>query len=264
MKYLPVIRKICQLSVLALFCALPFLAAIDFSFVKGSLFSLDIFGVPFADPSSTLQTAGQAAASGVFPAISIFIGAGLSLLLAFFLGRVFCGWICPYGLVSGLVARKGKVLKGAKRVRIIVFLVALALAALLGYPLITLLSMPGQITLAPILFGDDWQLALFVLLPPFLALIIDLLTGGRFFCSTLCPQAVLLGAAAWALPKKAPGMRIVWDKNKCRCKGAPCEKACQFGLRPRGKLKRDECVMCGDCVAVCAKKGGALKFAGKE
>lgn len=258
MKYLPILRKTVQLAVITLFCALPFLAALDFAGISGSLFSLNFFGVPFADPASTLQISGQALGSGIMPLTEVLIGAGLSLVLALFMGRIFCGWLCPYGLLSELVYRHKKPWKYARRLKVGIFLAALLLAIIFGYPFITWLSMPGQLSVAPLAAREGWAVLLLLLAAPFLALLLDLVSGRRFFCSGLCPQSVLLGMASGRLPKLWPGLRISWNKNKCQCKGAPCEKACQFGLHPRKTPDRSQCSMCGDCIAVCAKKGKAL------
>ena len=117
MKYLPLARKICQFSTLALFCALPFLASLGFAGVSGTFFSLDFFGAPFADPASATQALGQGLWEGTLPLAALFIGAGLSLALAFFLGRVFCGWLCPYGLLSELAAGRRKSWPRARRAK---------------------------------------------------------------------------------------------------------------------------------------------------
>lgn len=257
-------RKISQLSVLALFCALPFFASLGLTCISGTLFSLDFFGVPFADPASVLQIVGQGAFANLWPVGTALLGAGLSLLLAFFMGRVFCGWICPYGLFAQFVGRRRKAWKYSSRLKAGIFLVALVMGCLLGYPLISLLAMPGQISLAPMLAGRDREAFLLLLLPPFLALLLDLILGKRFFCSQICPQSILLASAARLLPKKIPGLRISWQKDKCACKEAACEKACQFALTPRKNPDRGACIMCGECVGECARKGGALNFTFKK
>ncbi len=264
MKYLPIIRKICQLSILALFCALPFLTAIGFTGLGGSLFSFDLFGVPFSDPASTMQIMGQGAMENTWPLVTVLLGAAFSLLLAFFMGRIFCGWICPYGLFSEFLGKRKRVWRYADKLKALVFIAALTIACIFSYPLISLLSMPGQISLSPLLFHTDWRAAFLLLIPVFLALLLDLILRRRFFCTYICPQSVLLGAAAGLLPRVFPGLRITWNREKCSCKGAPCDKACQFSLTPRKNLKRSACVMCGDCVAVCAKRGGALFYTVKK
>lgn len=263
MKYLPIVRKIVQLSVIVLFCGLPFLASLGFSGISGSLFSLDFFGVPFADPASTLQIAGQALLAGTSPLIMVLIGASLSLLLAFFMGRIFCGWFCPYGFFSEFAYRHKKNWKSAAKIKLIVFFCALLLACALGYPFIAWLSMPGQLSIAPMGAREGWIACLFILIAPFFALLLDFVLGRRFFCATVCPQSVLLGLSSGLLPKIIPGLRIRWDKSKCHCKGTPCEKACQFNLHPRINPSRSQCSMCGDCVATCAKNGKALSWSFK-
>lgn len=263
MNYLPLIRKIIQLAVLTLFCALPFLTSLDFAGISGSLFSLDFFGIPFADPASTLQITAQAMLEGVFPLSAVLIGAASSLLLALIMGRIFCGWICPYGLLSEFAWRHKKNWKHANRIKIGVFISALILALIGGYPVISWLSMPGQLTVAPIALREGWNACLLILLLPIFALLLDLLLGRRFFCSNLCPQSLTLGSAATLLPKFSPGLRISWNKYKCNCKDEPCEKVCQFSLKPRKTPSRFDCCMCGDCIATCNKHGKALSWSFK-
>lgn len=264
MKYLPIIRKICQISILLFFCALPFLTAIGFTGLGGSLFSFDLFGIPFADPASTMQVIGQGLMDNILPLPTVLLGAAFSLILAFFMGRIFCGWICPYGLFSEFLGKRKRIWKYSNKLKTLIFAATLIIACLFSYPFISLLSMPGQISLSPLQFRTDWQAALLLLLPVFLALLLDLILHKRFFCSYICPQSVLLGAAAGLLPKSMPGLRIGWKKEKCSCKEAACDKACQFSLTPRKNPERSDCVMCGDCVAACAKRGGALIFSIKK
>lgn len=260
MKHIRLIRKIVQLSVIVLFCALPFMASLGFTLISGSLFGLDFFGLPFADPASAIQMAGQSMWFSVLPYTEIFVGALLSLLLAFCMGRVFCGWICPYGFFSELTFRNKKSWTRAGHLKTVIFISSLILAVILGYPVISWLSMPGQLTLAPMVFGTDWLTFALLLSVPLLALILDLLLGWRFFCGSVCPQSLLLGWSAKMLPKTMPGLRIAWDKNRCNCKNSFCDKACQFSLKPRKNPSRAQCVMCGDCIAACSNHGKALHW----
>ncbi len=275
MKRLPYIRKAVQISVILLFCLLPWLNRHGFNEIKGSLFAFDFFGLPFADPASSVQAALSSAYLGFNPAWTIMIGAFFSLLLAFLLGRVFCGWICPYGFLSEMVhclVRKRGGLGAGKRnqgkvfaAKTIFMLLLLLCAMLLGYPLLGLLSFPGELSLIPMqIFSHAGAMAvLTVLLIPFAVILLELLLGKRLWCSYLCPQSVMLGASAWLLPRKAPGLRLAWQAQKCTCgKESPCAKACSLKLNPRkkGGPKRRDCIMCGDCVSACADYGKALGF----
>ena len=97
------IRRCAQTLTALVFCLLPWLnapGAHQFTLISGSLFALDLGGLPFADPVAALQVA----VGGFAPAPRLLLGAVLSLGLALLLGRVFCSWICPYGFFSELVS----------------------------------------------------------------------------------------------------------------------------------------------------------------
>ena len=93
------VRRAVQILAVAGLCVLPWVNAAGWRGVSGSFFALDFLGIPFADPVG----AAQVAAMGFLPAGRLLGGALLSLGLALLLGRVFCSWVCPYGLLSELV-----------------------------------------------------------------------------------------------------------------------------------------------------------------
>lgn len=272
MKRLALFRHFCQIFIICLFIFLPFLNRMDYNGVQGSLFSFDFFGLPFADPASAAQAA---LAGGIaWTAAAYFAGALLALLIAFFLGRVFCGWICPYGFFSELFhelriknnlpmpARMQKIVWAAKCALVALCLLGGALAA---YPIITYISMPGQMSLWPLplwfTIGQAGVWALFCV--PIFALFCEIIFGRRLWCEYVCPQSAFLGLSASGLPKKFPGLRIGWQPRKCACgKSSPCAAACTLNINPRHKNgpARNVCVMCGACVEECEKHGGALKF----
>lgn len=274
-----VLRRCAQILTLLLFCLLPWLNTGDAQQpapAKGSLFALDVGGLPFADPAAALQVA----VSGYAPAGRMVLGAVLSLALAVMLGRVFCSWICPYGLFSELAhalrhcrrkRRTGRStprrarLEAAFAGKAVVLVIASASAAVLAYPLLNLLSMPGELSLWPLFIrqGATLPCLLSALVLPVIALLLEAFGGKRLWCRFVCPQSVLLGLAARALPGKAPGLRIAWHASRCVCKQeAPCRQACSLALNPRqapGPSRRD-CSMCGDCLKICATRGGALRW----
>lgn len=265
------LRRLAQLGVFAGFCALPWLTAKGFG-AGGSLFALDLWGLPFADPAAALQTA----ICGGPELNALLVGALLALLLALLLGRVFCSWICPYGLLSELerslrsllrrretAAASRQALRWSFLGKAVLLALCILCMALWGFPLLGLISLPGELSLLPLLHWQGATLwALFgAALVPILALAAELWTGKRLWCRFVCPQSVMLGAAAHLLPQKAPGLRIAWQPNSCSCKKeSPCAAACPLALNPRhikGPSRRD-CTLCGDCLKACAKHGGAL------
>lgn len=262
-------RRICQTSVLLILCLLPWLNLRGFHEIRGSLFALDVFGFPFADPASASQAIVAGGMHGVPPLASLYAGACVSLLLALFCGRVFCGWLCPYGLFSELFSMPRKKeagwAKNAFWLKTGVTFIAIIIAAIFAWPLITILSMPGQISLIPFFAFEGVTIGatLSLLAIPLAALLVELWAGSRLWCKYICPQSVFLGFSSWSLPAKVPGLRIGWNAKNCSCgKNSPCREACGLNLNPRrrnGPPRRD-CQMCGGCVAECQKYGKALDW----
>ena len=266
------VRRAVQVLVAAVVCALPWLNAAGWRGMAGSFFALDFLGLPFADPVG----AAQVAAMGFLPAGRLMGGAMLSLAAALLLGRVFCSWVCPYGFLSELLyalrwrrAGAGLVVRQAFWGKILLLVLGLVAALGAGFPVLGIVSLPGELSLLPVLVwqGDGAWLLLGAAAVPLIALLLEFATGKRLWCRFVCPQSVLLGGAAHCLPKGAPGLRIDWQAAKCSCKGAsPCQQACSLDLNPRrrGGPARHDCTHCGDCVKACAGYGTALKWSVKK
>ena len=266
------VRRAVQVLVAAVVCALPWLNAAGWRGMAGSFFALDFLGLPFADPVG----AAQVAAMGFLPAGRLMGGAMLSLAAALLLGRVFCSWGCPYGFLSELLYALRWRRAGARLVvrqafwgKILLLVLGLVAALGAGFPVLGIVSLPGELSLLPVLVwqGDGAWLLLGAAAVPLIALLLEFATGKRLWCRFVCPQSVLLGGAAHCLPKGAPGLRIDWQAAKCSCKGAsPCQQACSLDLNPRrrGGPARHDCTHCGDCVKACAGYGTALKWSVKK
>lgn len=104
------LRRPAQILVLCVLCALPWLNAHGWNAVSGDFFALNLAGVPFADPLSALQLL----VAGMLPGPRLWMGALLTLTPALLLGRVFCSWACPYGLLSELAHTSENTCAGCK------------------------------------------------------------------------------------------------------------------------------------------------------
>lgn len=251
-------RRLTQVAVLLFLVAVPVLNHYRVHVFHGNLLAFNFAGIPFTDPLAALQVL-----AGHFSHTDMMLmGAGLVLLLALVMGRVFCGWLCPFGLLSELAHPKGQ----GKAARFFPFwsralLVLAGLAAVVVAapgPVLNQLSMPGWISRAlqhAVLYRE--------FLPGVLAAAVLLLLEAagktRLWCRWLCPQSVLLSLASVVLPRS---LQVGFSPGRCTCKASdrPCLPACSLGLNPRkpGLRQRLECTNCGDCADACRRRGGAL------
>ena len=223
-------------------------------------------GAVGACPLGSLQNA--VAASADRPA---FYVVGLLLLFGLLLGRVICGFLCPFGLLQELLhklptkkVQKSPLTRKLSRVKyalLLIFVLAIpAWFALRRLPLpafckyicpagtlegaVLLLLHPANGALRAMTGGLCWW-KMGVLL---------LVLGGcvflyRAFCRFLCP----LGALYSLLSRLALlGVRV--DETRCTDCGA-CVRACRMDIRAVGD---GECIHCGDCIDRCPAR--AISF----
>lgn len=200
------------------------------------------------------------------------LGAGLVLVvLALLAGRLFCGWLCPFGFLLDLA---GKVLprRLGEKLRLPAFLrnrlakygvagAALGVSGAVGYqafcavcPIGTLCRSYGfQSTVA----GAEFSLI------PALAL----LEAGekRSWCRYLCPVGALLGLCARiGLLKISIGASRCKKFSCMRCAsvcpmGIISEQDLREGVSPR--LNMAECIGCLRCVDTCPHGAAVIRFA---
>ena len=261
------LRRPAQIATLLAFIVLPWANACGWTRMYGSLFAMNIYGLPLADPLSALQVL---LTDGYF-AVQLWTGAALVLLLAFALGRVFCAWLCPYGLLSELVYALRRRLppllpeNAAGRFafwsRIAVCALGIVAALVCGLPVLQRFSMPGELSLAPLRVVEGWAVFLAALLPPGAVLLAEGISGRRLWCRYICPQSVCLAFAAQRLPG---GFGVKWDPARCACshEDRACQRICSLGLTPnrKGGPPRNECSQCAQCVSACAERGAALRI----
>lgn len=227
-------------------------------------------GAAFSCPLGALQNA--VAASADRPA---FYAVGLLLLFGLLLGRVICGFLCPFGLIQELLhkipTRKGQkspLTRKLSRVKygiLLVFVLAIpAWFAFKRLPLpgfckficpagtlegaVLLVLHPANDALRALVGGLFWwKLSLLVLI---LAACVFVY---RAFCRFLCPLGAVYGLMA-----KLALLGVKVDPARCTDCGA-CVRICPTDIR---KVGDSECVHCGACLSVCPTE--AISFrAGK-
>jgi len=193
-----------------------------------------------------------------------------SLALTAFLGRFFCGFVCPLGALNqatGWLARIGRPhgarvadnrLRPAQAVKF--YVLGFFLACGLFGPLLSglldpipLLHRSVNLTLAPVLdsglqvlsakprsYASAW------LILAVLAAILGLnLVLPRFFCRFVCPLGALFGLVNRFTPWRIGKVRGAC--GDCHL----CETHCEGACRPSGHFVAGECVLCLNCLDRC-------------
>ncbi|MCB1735704.1 MAG: 4Fe-4S binding protein [Gammaproteobacteria bacterium] len=243
----------------------PFAAdpAEDLDAIKGTTWAGRFFGFKIGDPLSAL---GQVAASGTlyWPLLlSVLIPAVASL----FLGRFFCGWICPASFLYELNTGLGVLLDRIglrpgrrhldRRLKYLVLAVGLGLSAATGTVLFAAIYPPAvvgrELYYAIALNGFGTGAVFFVA-----TLLFDLLVARRGFCRYLCA-----GGALYSLLGRYRLLRIQRIPPACNdC--TKCNVACEFGLDPMRDGFGQECNNCTACIAACPTDALEFKVAWRD
>ncbi|HOA73277.1 MAG TPA: 4Fe-4S dicluster domain-containing protein [Phycisphaerae bacterium] len=222
------------------------------------------------------------AAATVITTHTLYKGLAWALVLlipTLFLGRIFCNWICPYGIMHQFTGwlfnrRNAKQRIESNRYRRLYalkyyILIGMIVAAIFGSLQIGLLdpicllyrsfstsilpalNMPGPVARV---VGDPkehqlaWVIGFLILFLVSMNLVIP-----RFFCRVLCPLGATLGVlsrfAIW---------RIERDPNKCTDCDL-CLQSCEGASDPHTQLRKSECFVCFNCIEDCPHD--ALSFA---
>ncbi len=194
------------------------------------------------------------------------------------LGRVFCGWVCPFGAIHHFAgwlfnsrSEKDRIsanqYRGSYTIKYYI-LIAMLVCAPFGLVQIGLLDplclLHRSLTTAvlPVLdlpttaiFGDydkyagGWFIGfLFVF---FVAMNV---VHPRFFCRMLCPLGALLG-----LLSRFSLWRV--HRNPQACTDCHvCSRACEGACEPDRKIRLSECFVCFNCFEDCRPDGFQFRF----
>ncbi len=273
------LRRVLQLSVLALLFAIPTLSLYDnlrnqrdevgiearwdtrlvhrlaggleepqilTQAVRGSVWTLKAGELVISDPLAVVDFV---AASRV-PWDRFLLTALVPVLLSLLLGRVFCGWLCPADLLFEL-AGKARQWAGIKTdvtfsraTKLAVLAAGVVAAVVLGNQVFAEIYPPrivGAELYLWITFGAFGAGAWF-----FLAVVaFEIFVSRRFWCRYVCP-----GGALYALLGRYRLLRLKIDQGACtECR--LCNVSCEFGLDPMAGRFGQECNNCGLCVRAC-------------
>lgn len=243
-------------------------------FVKGHIFTgkTKILCVPVLNCYSCPGALGSCPIGSLQAVISSrkfrfsFYVLGMIMLFGIILGRLICGFLCPFGLIQDLLHKiplpKVRVNPKVDRIlRYLKYAVLLVLVILLpilirnevnmGYtwfcqyvcPAGTLAGL-SLIASNPFLaqmlgFLFSWKMCILVIV------IISSTLIHRPFCKYLCPLGAIYGLFA-----KFSLYQMNLDKSKCVGCGK-CEKVCPMDVKCTTDINTAECIRCGRCKAAC-------------
>ena len=196
----------------------------------------------------------------IFPATMVLFGS--TVVMAILLGRGFCGWICPLGLLqefftyigrklnikqNRMPARLDGVLKYLKYVGLIVIIYFSWKTGSLVFnnydPWAAYAHIPEG-------FGELYDE--FLIGTIFLVVgVVGSLWVPQNWCRYFCPMGAFLGILS-----KISLTKIVRNRDICtNCK--LCSKVCPVALDVSEKevVSKSECYQCGDCLAICPVEG---------
>lgn len=258
MKHYNRFRFITLLLAFLLILIIPFLHRyFDFQFIQGWYQSLGIGKLWFVSPLEGLESI--LVSRQIY--VPVLIGMLPAVLIALFLGRVFCAWICPISFLSELIDRvicrkkkKRELLRLPRQVFWFALLGELVLTMIIGAPLFVFLSPPG-------LVGREMMLAVMfhtLALEGVVIVVVLLLhlLSNRFFCRYLCPLGALL--AFIGARRRLKVELQAGEEQKCLHCGL-CARSCPLGLDPeKGETASMYCWNCGACIDACPQD--VLKF----
>jgi len=258
MKISPV-RRIVQFLSLAGMVAVPAMNLRGINVASGSFYALTIGPLTMSDPLMVIQPL----LAGLTLDLALLATALIPAAIALAFGRVFCGWVCPQNTLSELgdflAARLGHArlfsCGTGPLARYLVLAAILAVTVLFGFPIATLLSAPGIISVqtARLIYEKTVGLELALI---GLILFLEFFVLRRIWCNHLCPVGSLLG-----LLRLKKTMRVAMREDqgsRCiRCR--ECARACQLGLDPMAGELSSQCHNCGACLDACRKMTGEQK-----
>lgn len=196
-----------------------------------------------------------------------FYVVGFLLVVGALLGRLVCGFLCPFGLVQDLLHKipapkklkklpGDRVLKYLKYAVLVGFVIVLPLFAVNGFgqgdpwfckyicPSGTLMAgIPLVLSNGPLAAAAGWLFAWKNLL--LIALVVLSLFVFRPFCRYLCPLGAVYG-----LLNPVALYRYHVDADKCTACGT-CRRACPGDIPVNKTPNSPECIRCGNCVKAC-------------
>jgi len=179
-----------------------------------------------------------------------FIILAIPIVSTLFLGRLYCGWVCPMGAVQQFLYRRDLAIKlpeglgdKLRRLRFVV------LGAIIAAALYTGTAAFAEVDPFKSLFNAQIAPVPTTLLVVILAASIFVFTP---WCRFLCPMGAVLSVVGRI------ARRQVAFKAECKNCGACAKTFCDYQAispgNPLPVIEQNECARCGECVSRCPRK----------
>ncbi len=247
-------RRFVQVGIILLFM-LPLFGA---TAVIGNLSSSSIWGIVLTDPLATLEVV--AASKGV--TVTLILSTVPVLLMYLVVGKAFCAWICPIGLIVEAVSslrvnnKRVKVTQNQYYYALPLILVG---SLLVSIPLFQMVS-PMNILFRSLVVGLGIEVFILIVI-----VCLEVAGYRRGWCRLVCP----LGNFYAILGRFSP-LTVKFDDRKCvKCRTCfnNCDHCCGaleeivLGQDAQQYVNSALCTKCGQCLDVCPTK--ALCFTWK-
>ncbi len=223
------------------------------------IFSFVLLPVTFAYISCPIIEEG--ASEGIMTGgLVVFI---LLFISSLFLGRLWCGWLCPAGGLQEIyfpINNKNINITRLKWFKYLMFL------TIIFIPLLSAIYSAGGLKTIDLFYYTDQGISIarpgaytIFFAQIFFITIFAMFAGRRGFCHYFCPIAVILivGRKMRNLVRW-PALHLSDDADRCTdCR--KCSRICPMGLdvntmvRQRS-MENTDCILCGACVDGCPEK----------
>ena len=163
-------------------------------------------------------------------------------VLALFAGRLFCGYVCPFGaLQEWLHVRRWRVTIPERWMRILRFVPYVVLIYLVARTVATGVLTWNDSTPFKAFFTWGGTPATWAVSGVFAALSLIVF---RPFCALFCPLGAWL-----ALVSRLSPLRVREEGDCVTC--SQCNQVCPTGAITCGTARSDACLLCGECIRRC-------------
>ncbi len=195
---------------------------------------------------------------------------GLMFISGLFVGRLWCGWVCPGGGMQEMIEPINMTPVNGRKIDWIKWMIWLPWISLIifmaikagGYQRVDFL----HLTDTGISIDEPWKyITYYIVVLIFVALAI--FAGRRAGCHTICWMAPFMMIGRWIRNRFGwASLRLVANADACRdCK--LCTKNCPMSLDVNAmvqveQMENYECILCGTCVDNCSQAALRYSFSG--